>query len=371
MRVLLVLPLILAACDEPAIALSFDQPDEVPAGFDMSCARGVSVIALGNEQGTIDTPTDFESTCIDLPRGPTSFDDLESLLRGKIDVPLPESGLAGLVLVGFASSCSDTNPYHEAVFYGGAPYAGGDLRVQLESNVSCASQTMLAARSIDLLALSNTGTCSTVPGQLFPGTIRPLLLGDEYPLMTFEFGSDIVETTTGIATLRAFSSAGPHACVSLGASTNGTVQFGGGSCVNPQATKVCGSELEVAALPFSFANRSRDDALLAEYGEPVIGAVFAKPADPMAPRTPLANATVTVGGEALNARVVYANPDATQSQLVPSGGAATNASGFFLVYMKGMPTQISVTAPGHKTQTFTVASSLDWPSTLAVALEPL
>lgn len=370
MRVLGVL-LILAACEEPAIDLSFDQPDELPAGYDMSCATAVNLVALGNERGSIDTAPDFESKCIDLARGPTTFDDLESLLRGKVDIPLPESGLAGLTLVGFAGSCASENPFHEAVFYGGAPYAGGGMRVQLETNVSCASGTMLAARTIDMLALSNTGTCTSMPSQMFPGTIRPLLLGDDFPLMTFEFGTDFVETATGIATLRAFSSAGPHACVSVGAQTNGTVQYGGGSCVNAQAAKLCGSELEVAALPFSFANRSRDDALLEEYGEPVIGGVFTKPLDPTAPRTPIANATVTVGGEATNARIVYAAPDGTQSQLVPTGGASTNATGFFLVYMKGMPTQISVAAPGHKTQTFTVASSLDWPSTLAVGLEPL
>lgn len=354
-----------AACAEPAYELSFDRPDDIPAGFDMSCATAVGVYAVGEDRGTFETPPDVEYTCIDLPRGPSSFADVESMIRGKIDLPLPASGLAAVGIAGFMGRCDDPVPYHETVYYGGAPFTGGDaLRIPFHTNVSCASQTQYTVRSIDLIALAETGQCQSPPGQIFPATIRPYLLGDGFPLMMFEFGNDGAESTTGVATVKSFTSAGPQSCIALGAAGMSTVAFGGGGCLNTTAPKLCGTEHEVAVTPLSFSGKSRDDALLAEYGEPVIGVVLSTA------KAPIAGATISVAGDASAAKVIYATPDGTRTQLVDTNGSATNASGFFLIYLKGMPTQITVSAPGHRAQTYTVASSLDWPSTLAVALAP-
>jgi hypothetical protein len=123
-------------------------------------------------------------------------------------------------------------------------------------------------------------------------------------------------------------------------------------------------EHELPVLAFDYSYQSRDEALVVKYGEPVIGAVWE--IGPAATKVPITGATVTLE-DPTQGVVVYVDRGPTKF-VGRVGATATNADGFFMVYTKGPPTNITVTSPLHNAVRYKVATSADYPATLLAAL---
>ena len=116
-------------------------------------------------------------------------------IHGRIDLRIPESGLAGIQIRGTTGACSDNARFYEANFYGGAVYADGEsLAVPVVPNISCNAKKTYVVSSIDLLALDRTKACAmSIPDAaqqpiVFAGNIRPQLLGPDFARTVFEDG---------------------------------------------------------------------------------------------------------------------------------------------------------------------------------------
>jgi hypothetical protein len=64
-----------AGCADPVIEMSLRMPNanQMPANFDLSCVTAVEVVIAGNDQGSLETPPDRTTSCIELGTAPTSF----------------------------------------------------------------------------------------------------------------------------------------------------------------------------------------------------------------------------------------------------------------------------------------------------------
>ena len=102
-------------------------------------------------------------------------------------------------------------------------------------------------------------------------------------------------------------------------------------------------ELPVATYTKIEAPDIHDDALVAQYGLPVLGFVWERTTTGKAP---LANATVTAK-DPTRAKVVYL--DLANGNLVKTTGTATTAAGVYLVYSNGI-SAVTITAPAHTSQ---------------------
>jgi hypothetical protein len=366
MRASLVL-LALGACADPAIELSLKLPTP-PAGFDLSCVTSITTLALGNNQGDEKTPPDVEGGCIDVA-GMGSFAEVQRAMAGKFTMPLPSSGLLGLTVNGSMGRCDDVD-FYESVFYGGAPARGDSVEIPIVANLSCNMQNKpVSVHPIDMLALATAKTCPvTMDGRVFSASYRPLMLGDEMPAMTFEFGNSASsQWMTGTTKVAVFSqAASPKTCVAVGYES--LTQNGGGRCVEDALPTLCApaGEIELPIIAMDFSYQSRDLTLVAQYGEPVIGAVWEIGA--AAAKVPITGATVTLDDPSQGI-VVYVERSVTNTKLQQRVGAASTAGeAFFMVYTKGAPTTITVTSPLHTTQKYKIATSADYPATLIAAL---
>src|SRR6185503_6120019 len=108
-----------AACGEPAIKVQLVMPGEPapPDTFDYSCIQAVDVLPIPvGDQGALDIGARVDSgqpvPCIYLDRAPRSAADLAALLHGRLDIPIPAAGLAGIEFRARTGKCSD-NPYRE------------------------------------------------------------------------------------------------------------------------------------------------------------------------------------------------------------------------------------------------------------------
>lgn len=361
MRCLALLVLATTACAEPAVELAFRYPDA--SGFDLSCVASVRVYALGTDAANPALEPDVEATCIDLPQTPGSFADVVGMLRDRVTIAMPESGLAALEVVGAAASCANPNPA-EAIFYGGAPYGGDGMTVALAPNLSCSRTRSYETRALDFLQTVATKQCTPAAGLVAAGDMRPLLLGDAFAPMTWELGASAADTQPdGTATINSFVSAEVGSCVAAGFVG---ADRGGGGCVN-LGPSLCGTpdQVDIPVMTYAYAGVSRDDALYTEYGEPVIGAVFE--VGTAATKTAIGGATVELADPA-QGEVVYVQRGANKLEIV-AGARGTNADGLFMVYLRGPPTAITITSTGHKARTFVVASAPESPVTMFAALE--
>jgi hypothetical protein len=291
---------------------------------------------------------------------------VRALVAGRFEVPLPQSGLAGVELQGFTGLCDDLIPY-ESIFYGGAKYDGGSLELPVVPNLSCNRRQSYRVRPVDLLALTTTRTCAPVSGLVFSANIRPRLLGDIASPATFEFGASAANTVNGVSTIESFAAAENGTCVAAGFTQEPTI--GGGGCINTGAPTLCAQpgEIELPVVPYVYAGSSRDQQLFLDYGEPVFGAAWEVGTSPT--KTPIAGATVELADPS-QGKVVYVER-ADNRFVVRPGATSTNAEGLFMVYLKGAPTTLTVKAPQHRQQTYTVGSSPDFPSVLLAALPRL
>lgn len=378
MRYLHVLALgasIVTGCADPVIEMSLRMPtaNQMPANFDLSCVTAVDVIVAGNDKGSDETPPDQRRDCVDLASGPSSFAALKSAISGKVDLKLPESGLAGVSIRGRRGTCADANRYYESVFYGGAGYVDGQdaMTIPVVANIGCNTQRKYSVSTVDLFAIASTKTCTTALPPLtknpyvYAGNIRPLMMGPDFPMMTFDYGeSYAVPDAAGKATIDSFSAAGtPRSCIALGFDSDTAYA---GSCINTTAPTLCAgpNELELATVDDLLAFASIDTTLVREYGQPVFGAVFK--ASPAATTTKAVVTGATVELEdPTQGKVVYV--DLGASKLTPNNGTSTSASGLFIIYLKGEPTGVIVKGGGSQ-QRYTVASTGMEPSTLLAVL---
>lgn len=367
--------IVAGGCADPVIEMTLRMPNanQMPANFDLSCVTAVDVMVAGNDKGSDEAPPDQTSKCIEVPSGTSSFAALKTAIAGKVDLNLPQSGLAAVALRGRAGTCADDGRDYESVFYGGAGYIDGQdsMTIPVVANIACNMKKTYAVSAVDLLEIVRTKTCAmslpplTDLHVLFAGNIRPLMMGPEFPLMVWDDGASFVTAdAAGKGPIESFSTAGtPRSCIAIGfdSATNW-----GGSCVNPSAPTLCAgpNELELGTMNDLTAFASIDTALVKQYGEPVYGAVFK--ASPAATTTKaiITGATVELE-DPTQGKVVYVDPGA--SKLVPNAGTSTSASGMFMIYIKGEPTTVIVKSGGNQ-QKYTVATAPGVPKTLIAVL---
>jgi len=364
----LVAALGLAACTEPAIEMAVVLPSATATqGFDLSCVGAVAVRVIGNDIGDASRQADELADCVDLTTPPSTFGDVQRAIHGRFAFALPRSGLAGVQLSGFKGSCSDRVGSHEAVFFGGAPRGGSDtMTIPLIPNISCDRAKAYDVTVVDLVALTSTHECDSPidVSTVFAGDLHPRLLGDRMPRMELEHGVSAVNALDGTGRVQSYAAtASSRSCIAIG--DRGVVS-GGVSCVNAAAPTLCGDpgELEVAALPLSLTAASRDAALIAQYGEPVFGAVW-EPSLIGADHA-ISGATVELADPS-QGTVVYVQRGTGTLDPIASA-RATGTDGLFIAYLRGEPTSLIVKAPGHVQETLQVASSPDWPSTVLAVL---
>lgn len=357
--------LALGACSEPAIDMSLRMPPSVPADFALDCLGGFEVIALGEDQGAIDRPPDNDGDCVPLS-GITSWRDLQRAVKGQVEIDLPDSGLLGIAVRAFAGSCEDAVPFHEGVIYGSARGTGGDLTIPLNANLSCTARgKVVNIHPVDMLALAQSKACSPiVDGRAFSGDFRPMLLGDAWSQMTFESGASASSRWTNGSTSIEVYSAPAYATTCIAAAFNSPTDQGGANCIEDNKPTLCAAtgEVELGVVAYDYMNQSRDVELIAQYGQPVLGAVWEISANAM--KTPIANATVTLDDPSQGTVVYY---DRGPSRFTKAASNATTADGFFMVYLKGGPTTITVSSPIHASQKYKIATAEDY-STLVAAL---
>ncbi len=367
--------IVAGGCADPVIEMTLRMPNanQMPANFDLSCVTAVDVVIAGNDKGTDGSNADQRTSCIEIASGQSSFASLRAAIAGKVDVTLPDSGLAAVSLRGRAGNCGDIGRTYESVFYGGAGYIAGQesMTIPIVANISCSVKKTYAASAVDLLSIVRTKTCAmSLPPLaqqpvLFAGNIRPLMMGSEFPLMVWDDGESFVAAdAAGKGSIASFSAAGtPRSCIAIGfdSPTNW-----GGTCVNPAAPTLCAgpNELELATMDDLTAFASIDTALVKQYGQPVYGAVFkASPAATLT-KAVITGATVELE-DPTQGKVVYVDPG--PSKLVPNAGTSTSASGMFMIYLKGEPTTVIVKSGGGQ-QRYTVATAPGVPKTLIAVL---
>lgn len=365
----------LVACSDPVIQLELSLPDAAPEAFDVSCVGAVKIDVVGNASSNTGE-TEVVGACFDYQGPVRTFSEIAAGLRGKFVFDVPRNGLAGVQLSGFSGRCADPARY-ESVFYGGAPSIGdGTLVIPLRLGVACGTQQSYQVRTIDLtsLYLPSGVTCAppSDPVRLFAGVIRPRMLGRKAPPTVFEYGADAVDSGDGTGKLQSFRPVpGDSACVALG--YRGAASAGL-TCVRPPALArgLCSSanEVEIISVPVTSSVIAVDPALVAAYGDPVIGAVWDANT-----RQPITGATVALA-DPTQGKVVYTDvsidagvsPPRLRPMTEVRGATATVAGGGFMVYLRGEATDLLVTAPDHEPQELRVASAPDQLSTLVVAL---
>jgi hypothetical protein len=152
------LPLLaLCGCAEPVVDMRLAMPAQVPQGFDLSCVRSVDVaphrrgvtplvdIGLRKRELGLDDP------CVEIAPQ-TTFAGILDQLRGKVSFALDDD-LAAIQIRGRVGSCADDPNYHEAIFYGGAVFDGGDLEIPIVPNISCSAKETVRVRPFEVMPM--------------------------------------------------------------------------------------------------------------------------------------------------------------------------------------------------------------------------
>lgn len=359
-----------SACVDPAVELSLRLPTgaQLPADFDLSCISTVDVLVVGNDQGDAGRRPDIRAQCLDLATAPTSFADLRAALSGQVELELPSSGLAGVELRGTRGSCADPVRYQEAAVYGGAAFLDGmdELSIPVLPNISCNRPQTYTVTPIDLLATVRDRTCVPPDTQgplVFGGNIRPRMLGREFDRMLFEFGpSAMAPDPQGRAVISSHAATTGTSCIAMGFDS---LALAAGSCINPGAATLCANpgEIELPAIDFLVAGMSIETALIAQYGDPVFGAVVR--ASTTLDKVPIQGATIELD-EPDKGTVVYVRPGAGKLERI-EGATSTGPDGLFMVYLEGEPTTLTIRS-GASQQRLVVASTPGRPATVLAAL---
>lgn len=367
MRALLLL-LAIPGCDAAiALELRLPKPAEIPAEFDLSCVTAVDVKAISADRQQLDLGDFGKVPCIPVT-GLQSFAQLPGKLADRFETPIPASELLGFQLRGRVGSC-DYDPelednYHEAIFYGGAPYLGDDdILIPVIPNISCNRTRSYKVRPFDLLATIATKTCTNLTtGFAYAAQLRPTLLAPKLPSMMYEAGTGGAELVDGVATFPSFIESDPAGCIAAGFETADLLSV---SCLEPAAARLCALDGELD-LPTGLDRvwfDTLDPDLQREFGPPTFVSVWDNPVAPGV-KAPVANASIRLpDGE--RGMVVYL--DVVGGQPGPRSGTTTGPSGLAAVYATRL-TEVTITAQ-RGSRKLRVAGAANGPS-MAIAVMP-
>lgn len=376
-----------AGCAEPAIEMRLEVPSSAQAaGFDVSCLGAVEVIVRGTyrgrpSSGTNDDgqPADDLDDCIEIS-DVRSYAEVRREIAGRFSLALPESGLAGVDVRGSTGTCKKDNGPGDPIFYASAPYEGGDeVVLPMVPNLSCANKRRQIVRPLDLLALTRTSKCPTVPlvngaGTVYGGTIHPAALAES----VFDLGDGFGSIMNGVASVELYRDTGEPSCIALdyiddadAMTSTSCARRGLGVCT-PNIPNV-ENEIELPIIDYGLADQALDRDTLDEYGGAVIGGIWGTTTtDPASPRIQLTGAKVQTAQptDADQVKIVYAGyTDADTVPDVLADAAVTNATGLFFAYV-GRPVDFIVSASGYKSETVRMGST-DLPSTALIVLTKL
>ena len=348
----------LTACVDSAVEMSLTVPTALQME-DTSCVTAVEVRAIGANYAQ--DPNDYQRACMEVPRTAHTYRDLRDVMHGRFNVDLPESGLRGVTVRGWAgiSACERTDETNDEyrndftsnlVFYAKAGYIGqDDIDLPVVANLKCPS-TSLKVRVVDMLALVKAGSsaaCSTAisytdkKGWSGVGTIVPKLFGkgvEYFGNASWAEGTNNMVQFDGMVQL---AQPGQPSCLALA----GVNEKGANTACLVGGQSVCAAagELESAAVDYSLWNQV-DRTLQGRFPSIVWGSVWSN----ASPRTPIAGATVSVDPE--HGKVVYLDPpDSAGIVRARSDQSGTGASGLFVLYSDAVVTA-KITG-GGKTRT--------------------
>jgi hypothetical protein len=345
----------LAACAEPTQEMTLQLP-QMPAGFDLSCVTAVDVVAHTDPDDFLDVGLRYDdlgerAQCVEIS-SQTTFEGIRNQIAGQFSLDLED--LMGVQIRGRIGTCKDDPLYHEAIFYGGAAYTGGDMTIPLTPNISCTAKETYKVRPLDIAAMlaDPTHACRPMADNIatFPGNVRPSDMDPELAPLIFEAGSTVaLVDATGTASVPSFSNAMSNdTCIAM---AHEGQAVDGMSCINKGAPTLCGAagEIEFPAFPFVFSSTAVDATMYPDNGM-VLGSIWETN-----PNKPVAGATVTVPA---GVKVQYLTMRNGQPVLIP-GATATDASGLFILYS---PKVISATisAPGHQQRTLTMSGAWEY-----------
>ena len=345
--------LALGACAEPAYDMTLRLPQQMPANFDLSCVTAVDVVGhLQGEETAIDIGLRLgeegeRAPCVDI-KSTTTFEGIRSQIAGKFSLDLED--LAGIQIRGRVGSCKDTPNFHEAIFYGGTTFDGGDVTIPLTPNISCSAKETYKMRPLDLSGMlaDPMHACRSVTDNVatFAGDVRPTNMDPNMAALTFEAGTGVaLLDSTGTASVQSFSGAADSSTCIAGVHEGN--QSGGLTCINKNAPTLCGmpGDIEISVVPFVFTNTALNAPLYADSASVVLGTVWETN-----PNKPVTDAVVTAPA---GVKVEYLTMRNGQP-VVMAGATKTDANGLFMLYAPKV-VSVMIAAPGHQTRTMTVA----------------
>jgi hypothetical protein len=346
------LALVCGACTDPIVQM--DVKVETVDNMDLSCVGALIADGDGKNRGTTTQQPDDTRSCIPVS-GLTSMTDVPGLLRGKVTLGIPGSGLIGVEVSGTTGTCDASGV---DVFYGGARYDGQDnLTVTLVPQVSCAHEP-LRIRPVDLFALTLDPQHNCPPAiQLGPSSSTGVRYGVvEQTLFDGprgQFGS-LNLLNNGVITVDDYTPINnPGSCLSAAFTEGIDGKLSADGCLRFSPNTVCAqpNELEVAAINSILVANLYQQSPDARFHDLVVGAVWG--IDSAGSKTPLEGATVTV--DPSKGRVVFADL-ATVDTTPALDLTATTAkgSGLFVVYTNEY-VDLQVSAPGYTPETVHVA----------------
>lgn len=357
------------ACAEPAIDMSLKLPDQMPANYDLSCVTAVDVVAHEvDEEASIDVGLRlFElgerAPCVEI-EPQTTFEGIRRQIAGRFAIDLPEDGLAGIQIRGRVGSCNDNPNYHEAIFYGGTTFTGGDLQIPLVPNISCNARESYRVRPVEIATMladpAHACRATTDAIATFAGNIRPSLMDPETPPLVFEAGTGVaLLDNTGTAVVSSFANTmSADTCITV--AHEGQL-IDGVTCVNKGAPTLCGAagEIEIPVYPFVFSSTAINGPAYDEAGTLVLGSVWETN-----PNKPVEGATVTASVPGV--KIEYLELRNGQPVVVP-GATKTGPSGLFMMYASKVAT-LTIAAPGHQSRTLTAAGGWELDGSLLAVL---
>ena len=340
---------------DKAIDVTLDVPSaQVSALYDTSCVTAVEIYVDGGNYPT--DRNDFLRDCIDLTRGGATFADIKAQIHGKFDLKLPASGISGMEIYGFDGTCNaaSTRDY-DLLFYGSAPYIGGDtLDLPITPNVSC-TKTNIVLRPVDILKYVKTSTCAMstwTTGKLALSTLSPLPFTNGE---TYWWGGQAagLATSGSVAVQGIAQNVGAKSCLAVGLYLDDWYEV---TCTPPPDQRLCatGADIEAPMINTDVAFGSTDSTKINKFGAMIVGAVVGP--------GPIANATVAIDPEdADKGEVVYFDlPPGVENgtgTLTPHAGSSTGTSGLFGIYSEAL-IHITVTS-GGKVVKRTIAGNQD------------
>jgi len=334
-----VVALVTAGCVQPAIIdLELAAPSDLQG--DVSCVTAIELRAIGTSYPR--DHSDFTRQCVPLVQSPASYEAIHEAIRGRFDIAVPESGLAGVSLLGLAGTdaCTPSELFYSTpnlVFSASAAYAGdATLTLAAEPNLDC-KQSSATFRVVDMMALAASQSSAGCPAAMTLGdgdfTGLGTLVPDWFDDGLVFFGNDrswpaANDMTQGTGMVTLLQSA-PRSCLAaIGVSNNGLPEIGSGiGCIIGGPSVCAGSgELEIASIRDTVRQHA-DLALASRFPTITYGSVWSG----AAPRLPIAGAEVTI--DPRRGTVVYIDPPAADGSFsARRDQRGTGPSGLFVVY---------------------------------------